>query len=441
MNYSDIVRVIITSFSMLACGLSISLIWKGRPFLTKYHLSIPLWGLFSLLTGLLSVVLGWKPVIPVITYILILALTLWLINPHGPRMNLTVLGIRILCEIVCTLFLWGYWLLDPSASTGNCLTILYTVGQILNYLGVNLYVLYVLEKQNRKTLLWFMKLLQLCSAVTLTVLAAYCLYMAIRRETIPNEAALLCVISYLLIMSVTMVFVWQKKSYDSLLILLNLEQEAKAHEEYEKILAHDQKELDAARNRCLTAAKSALSSLKDGNSLEASKVMSRLQEDFKREKVLILTPVPALNAILSQKYAQCVQSKIEIHGEYDFSVRGDDMILDLCIILGNLLDNAIRAVRILPEDQRRITLQMRMSKGCLLIRTSNPWDPQKASQIRQSGCGQKILNRMAEHYEGAFQVTANEQGDYEAALLLPIPVVQETGPLRPSGMQIMEEVL
>lgn len=148
--------------------------------------------------------------------------------------------------------------------------------------------------------------------------------------------------------------------------------------------------------------------------------MSSLDEDFRKQKTLVLTPVPALNAILSQKYADCAREGISIQGEYSFEFVQDDQILELCIALGNLLDNAIRAVRVLPEDQRRIDLKICLVKGCLLTQTSNPWDPAKASQIAKSGYGQKILQRIASRYDGFFESEGDEQGDYAVSLLLPI---------------------
>lgn len=408
----------ITSFSMFACGMSLSLIWKGRPFLNRKHLMIPLWSLFCLATGLFSIAVGWDPILVIPGFILMEGCALFLLNPHDRALNLTVLGLRIAGEGIAWICLMGFCLLYAGAGEGLFLMVLYTFGQTINFLEINVYVLHVLKKQNRTSLLWFLKTIQAASIFIGLILALYSLYMTLKREPIPEFAAALCVLSFFLILSASILFVVQKKGYDSLLNLMHLEQEAQAHEEYEQILLEDQKELDDVRRRCLKAASASLEDLKNGKTEQAQETMNRLQEDFRKEKMLVLTPIPALNAILSQKYAECVQAGIEIRGEYSFSVSGDEIILDLCIILGNLLDNAIRAVRILPEEQRRITLQIQKEKGCLFIRTSNPWDAEKALQIRQSGFGQRILGRMAERYNGVFRTTENPQGEYEAALML-----------------------
>ncbi len=47
---------------------------------------------------------------------------------------------------------------------------------------------------------------------------------------------------------------------------------------------------------------------------------------------------------------------------------------DLCVILGNLLDNALDAVSRLPADERRINLEIRLEKGLLRILTENPYE-------------------------------------------------------------------
>lgn len=46
---------------------------------------------------------------------------------------------------------------------------------------------------------------------------------------------------------------------------------------------------------------------------------------------------------------------------------------DLCIILGNLIDNAIDALQPLPGEQRYIRISVSQTKGTLLITVQNPY--------------------------------------------------------------------
>lgn len=50
---------------------------------------------------------------------------------------------------------------------------------------------------------------------------------------------------------------------------------------------------------------------------------------------------------------------------------------DMAVILGNIFDNAIEAVRRLPKEERWINIAMKYDKDCLIIEESNPFDGQK----------------------------------------------------------------
>jgi len=56
---------------------------------------------------------------------------------------------------------------------------------------------------------------------------------------------------------------------------------------------------------------------------------------------------------------------------------------DLCIILGNLLDNALEAVESLPAAQRQIKLAVQLKKGALHILVENPY----AGEIEENADG------------------------------------------------------
>ncbi len=56
---------------------------------------------------------------------------------------------------------------------------------------------------------------------------------------------------------------------------------------------------------------------------------------------------------------------------------------DLCIILGNLLDNALEAVENLPVAQRMVKLAVRLEKGTLHIMVENPY----AGEIMENADG------------------------------------------------------
>ena len=413
------VMLILPAFSMFCCGILLSLVWKGRPALMRRNRMMLAWSGFCILAGILSWLIP-VTIAPSLGFLIAQTLALFLLNPKQPDLNRAVTRRRIIGEILCALVLWVYCTLEPSFQDGLPLMVLFTLGQTANYGLLAGLVIRELKKEQKATLVWLLQMIIAGSEFVDTVLILVYLYQAWIHQPLPAMMIYLCYLTYFLNLSLSMLFVWQKKEHDGALSLMRLQEEVRIHDEYEKGILEDQQELDGVRRRCLQTARQASEYLKKGESQKAVELMSSLDEDFRKQKTLVLTPVPALNAILSQKYADCAREGISIQGEYSFEFVQDDQILELCIALGNLLDNAIRAVRVLPEDQRRIDLKICLVKGCLLIQTSNPWDPAKASQIAKSGYGQKILQRIASRYDGFFESEGDEQGDYAVSLLLPI---------------------
>ena len=62
---------------------------------------------------------------------------------------------------------------------------------------------------------------------------------------------------------------------------------------------------------------------------------------------------------------------------------------DLCIILGNLLDNAVEAASTLPEGQRHIEVSVSQVKGSLSIVVQNPY----SGKIRKNSRGQILTSK------------------------------------------------
>ncbi len=82
----------------------------------------------------------------------------------------------------------------------------------------------------------------------------------------------------------------------------------------------------------------------------------------------------ALDALINYKHsvAKTVNADLSCLVEVpaELPVNGTD----LCVILGNLLDNALDAVVRLPADERRIRLEIRLEKRLLRILTENPYE-------------------------------------------------------------------
>ena len=99
----------------------------------------------------------------------------------------------------------------------------------------------------------------------------------------------------------------------------------------------------------------------------------------------------------------------DVHIPHDCPV--DDF--DLCVIFGNLLDNALEACQKLPADSNPfITVHAHMVKKCLLIEIANSI-PQPEN-VREA----------AEKYNGTLQIAARDDIFRVTVLLAPTPCME-----------------
>lgn len=126
-----------------------------------------------------------------------------------------------------------------------------------------------------------------------------------------------------------------------------------------------------------------------------------------------------IDALLSYKHAEAVQKKIK--AEYEVSVipelpfeRGD-----LCVILGNLLDNAIEAASKVENSEKWMRTQIQYNKGCILIVIENACNDKfinydhdrymtTKSDKAEHGIGLESVRYTVEKYHGTVEIEKKE---------------------------------
>ena len=103
--------------------------------------------------------------------------------------------------------------------------------------------------------------------------------------------------------------------------------------------------------------------------------------------------------------------------------------MDLCALLGNVLDNALEATARLPADQRHISLSARVEKGLFAVRVSNTYlflergIDGKLSTLKKDrknhGYGLASVEEIVERYGGRLEYEAKEK-EFELFFYLPV---------------------
>lgn len=168
--------------------------------------------------------------------------------------------------------------------------------------------------------------------------------------------------------------------------------------------------------------------LESGNMTGAKAYLTDLTEEINGVMPKFSTGNEVVNSLLSIKSSAAAKDNIKISIEGSIPPQGIAP-KDMCIIVGNLLDNAIEACRKLPKTvDRRITIQTGMEGNLLFISIRNPSSgsgtisadglPKTTkSNSRVHGIGLKNVREIAKKYNGKLNVST-ENSYFNADVLL-----------------------
>lgn len=193
------------------------------------------------------------------------------------------------------------------------------------------------------------------------------------------------------------------------IITINLETQlkyynmVKANHETIRAIEHDRKKhMDVLK--CL---------IETGNGNEALSYISSYTDSTTADTSMIFTDHPVVSAMLSN----CIQRakdiniapKLEISIPQTLNVKD----IDLTVIMGNTIDNALEALSMVPESEERLlTICLKQHDYYLFYEIINTFAPNnrhsKGSGKHRCGYGLKNVELCAKKYNGTFSTTAEE---------------------------------
>jgi sensor histidine kinase YesM len=102
--------------------------------------------------------------------------------------------------------------------------------------------------------------------------------------------------------------------------------------------------------------------------------LSELQQVYTKQKEYIRTGNVVIDSILNYKLQEAESYEIPISQDINIPDELDFSAFDMTVILGNLLDNAIKASLKIDKDKRNINIVMRFEKGVLRITIKNKFN-------------------------------------------------------------------
>lgn len=143
---------------------------------------------------------------------------------------------------------------------------------------------------------------------------------------------------------------------------------------------------------------------------------------------------PAVDSVLGYYLAQTGEEHIPM--DCQISLRGGHGIahIDMTVLLGNCLENAVEAVRRLPEGERRITVELQSVERMVLLRVVNScqaggdtegftgWKAFPSGKKKgRTGVGLRSVTEIAAKYGGNAQFQ-REDGEFTARVALCMPL-------------------
>lgn len=164
----------------------------------------------------------------------------------------------------------------------------------------------------------------------------------------------------------------------------------------------------------------------DGDQGELEQYLDELADDLTQTNTSIQTGNVMADAVLNSKLSVAEQKSIQLNVKAHIP-KGIEMTdVEMCSVLGNLLDNAIEACEKLPCDKRFLRVYIDKFKGqfYLSVQNSSPSIQRDKGIFRTTkagthGFGLFRIDRIAKKY-GGYVNRQYEEGVFATELLLPL---------------------
>lgn len=164
-----------------------------------------------------------------------------------------------------------------------------------------------------------------------------------------------------------------------------------------------------------------------GNYEEVNEYLRQLNDDLTNVDTVLKTGRVMVDAILNGKISLAAQNNIPVNVKAKIPENLKMNDVDLCVVIGNLLDNAIEENKRLVEDQRFIRIYIGTKNTYLYIAVTNAAGRKRGRlgshflSVKGSGHGFGLsrVEAIVKKQDGFFSADS-EDGGFTAEILIPI---------------------
>lgn len=159
--------------------------------------------------------------------------------------------------------------------------------------------------------------------------------------------------------------------------------------------------------------------LQEGNTTEALEYIESLSEIFQSKQEVQNNRNYILHALLEEKFKQAKKLKIKVETNIKITRKVKLSNMDWCILYGNALDNALEALRKVPQKQRWITINIQTQGNMLCSEIRNRMvgsiqiqEDQRIETSKQEkhlhGIGLKNIQNCVKKYDGEVKIITKD---------------------------------
>ena len=167
--------------------------------------------------------------------------------------------------------------------------------------------------------------------------------------------------------------------------------------------------------------------LEQGDTEKAREFLSEIHDTLTKVDTVLKTGNTMVDAILNSKISLMYAKQIRVDATAKVPPSLSVKDIDLCVIIGNLLDNAVEACEKLPKNSRFVRIYITVKGNHLYLSFTNSAG-KKQEKIGESfrsskgswgGIGLSRVDSLVSRY-GGYVTRASEDGGYTTEVILPL---------------------
>lgn len=190
---------------------------------------------------------------------------------------------------------------------------------------------------------------------------------------------------------------------------------------YLDLISDRQKDTDAIWHDITKHIKVIKSLLASGNKTDAENYINELTDNLKQTTQVVRTRYPVLSALLTEQKIRAKNLGVAFNLELLLESNINISPVDLCVVLGNLFDNAFDACVSITDEDPYVTAEIISKSKMVLIKISNNYNANHSKHSddgKKHGIGMNNVKSIIRKYDGKLTVDKNGS-TYVVDILIP----------------------